>query len=729
MLGLIKLILSKNLPPIVEGKHVNSAIYCKDPTTSISGLPVIGNSELEFIRKEDFISKGFLEVEDDNFIVFANTNDHEINNYLMKEGSQIVSLLSRLIQYMVTEKISQCLFKEKVYVKSVGSEKYKEDKNLIRLVQNGLAHIVSKAYHISGIKIPNRKNSDEIIFHHQGRDIKLSFWVVDNNKEISLEVLPKISMDLSNLIKLGETKGFVMLNFNMIRHLRVLFSHPEEFYRIAFIGFGSSIDLQKDLVSYFSENTPIENIVSRGFDVYIINLNTVKKDYLLSIPMDSLCILCGTFVDLESSLNYLSLLKSFGNTQPVFTYIVNNLKLILTNQESHLVLDNWSRRLILKDDDTDRVIIKLKTPFIIEDGKTEGAVNIKEEIKKIFVKASLIGASNIDICPGSPIRLYKTKSIYEYYSKVVMMPDVIEVMLLNMISKTKDIDYLYENGELDTSYSVPGIGRYRLSVVRQRSTYAMSIRQTPTKSPNYKQLNLPESFVKRSVEATKGLTMVVGESNSGKSFTLNSIISEINKTKGGIIFMLGNPIEAIHPHEKGLVIQVEIGRDLNTYLQGIAKTLRMNTSVLAFEELRTTQEFQAFSTLINTPNSIYLTLHTGSAKKAIQKLIDELVEAGISRRSAQDTVASALNSVMYQQLIDYKGKRVLIYELVVGTPPIKNLIRNGNFEQFDYSISTDPECVSLDQCIMQRLENGELDFESVKPYIRDKESFRIKGYF
>lgn len=191
---------------------------------------------------------------------------------------------------------------------------------------------------------------------------------------------------------------------------------------------------------------------------------------------------------------------------------------------------------------------------------------------------------------------------------------------------------------------------------------------------------------------------------------------------------MGNPIEYTHRHSKALVLQIEIGYDLPSYTHGIAKALRMNTTTLGFEELRTQSEFAALSALINAPNAIFMTAHAPSARQAIQNLVNRIHESGISEEKAREDVANALNYVMFQKLVDYKGKRVLLYEKVKATPQIKALIKNGNFNQLDSAIASDKECESFDDVILKRLEDNLLDFETVKSLVTDKSRFRIKGY-
>ena len=667
--------------------------------------------------------------------LFCNLEDEEIRNKV-KSNAKLFPSMDRIVQYMIINGIESVVFDAQgVFVRNNSSEGARRDSSLDGF--NRIEHKKLLAYtalqNASAENI-NVEDDIDVYLSVQGTPLRFMKWRdLTGDIEVSIKIeTPEIkaSSELNKIFSARE--GFLMVTRELAQSIPSLIESEGGFRRIAFKGFGPlTLKDSQNICSYFGPETPIEVLRSRLYDVFIINIEKLD-DYreILALPTNKLCILVHDFNNVTKAINIIKTL--FGEDLVIRTHIVSNLQAIIAGGSSKdsILLDDWSREMLKYENDINTIMTKINQPFIIrnpEDMDLTEEIDIKKEISLIFETAKEMFASNIDICPGSPIRLYTTKTKYVPYSNVTMTPNLVEMMLLNMLSPS-EISKFYKEGELDTSYSLPQIGRYRLGIVLQRSSPAISIRKVPSDIPSPRQLNLPEDFVTDVVNQTKGFTLIVGEPNSGKTVTFNCLIDRINEEVGGIIFLMGSPIEYTHRHKKALVIQVEVGKDIETYTQGIAKSLRMNTSILGFEELRTQAEFAALGALINAPNTLYMTMHSSSCRKAAESLIERLSETGISEKKAQEDVANALNYIIYQKLVDYKGKRVLIYEKMKATEVVKNLIRNGNYNQIENAIATQPGCESLDRVILKRLEDGDLDFDSVKNYVRDKRFFMNKGY-
>lgn len=674
---------------------------------------------------------------DDNEILFCNLANQEIND-VIKKDQKLFPILDRVIQYMLRNKNVEIFFNEDGVFSKKQGKSYSSDSNLSYLnTDDVITSLVYKAVEYSGENISltkNLKNVDlDLMVEVQGVQTRIVFWDdAVNTREFSIKLEPPLNSKFKNKVKplFEQESGFLLVSSGLLGNLSELLE-KNKYQRIAYRGVGSNINLDpKAFCSYFEDKVSIRSLRKKDFDIYVIGLeylNNIKELYAL--PASKLCILVVDYPDISKCLSFVKTLC--GSDTAVMNYFLENLTAIVADEfeeDPCLVIDSWSREMIAKAEDVDIALRRLKNQFIIRDGVTPAEiVNVGHEVELMLRKADLIGASNIDICPGSPIRLYKTKLQYDSYSSIKMTPILIEMMLMNMISPT-EMAKLLEIGELDTSYSLKGVGRYRLGIVKQRSSIAISIRRVPTSVPSPKDLNLPQDFVENAIQDTKGFTMIVGEPNSGKTLTFNCIINEANEKVGGIIFLMGSPIEYTHQHKKALVLQVEIGKDLESYTQGIAKSLRMNTSTLGFEELRTKAEFAALGALINSPNSIFMTMHGPSCRKAVENLVDRLAETGISVTKAQEDVANAINYIIFQKLIEYKGKRILIYEKMRATKTIKNLIRQGNYNQIENAMAAEPECETLDRVILDRLDRKMLDFEAVKGYVRDRGLFESKGY-
>ena len=688
----------------------------------------IKRSELNEVLREIPLKRNYLTNIYNNKVIFIDLNNEEIINKLNKD-QQLFSTLDRLVQYMLLNNKDGLYFKRDVYSRDKNTSKVERDTNLSKYNSEGVYYsIIKDACEVGNDQLRTSKleGSYEHIVLTQGVEVKIMTWEDYYSRELIMQILPPTKgLPEAPRQMLTSGEGFIMLNRDLIRGLHEVLNDGT-YKRIAYRDLGTFVDDASSLVSNFSGDTSIEDLRNRDYDVYVINLEKIEQiKELMYLPTNKLCVLTLPTNSIQKALAHISLFKGDSISM---SHLVDNMLGIIISEDEYLVLDDWSRELIKNETDTYTMIEKLQTSFIIRDNiDLAKEINIKNEIKLLLEKAERIGATNIDICPGSPIRLYKSKKRYEFYSSIKMTPILVEILAMNLVSG-KEFEKLIETGDVDTSYSMPQVGRYRVGFVKQRSSLAISIRSIPRRAPKAEDLNLPEGFVDEVLSYQKGMTLIVGETNSGKSTTLHCLISEANERMGGIIFLMGTPIEYLHNHRNAMVIQAEVGKDIQTYAQGMVKSLRMNTSLIGFEELRTKEEIASLGVLMNTPNAMLTTSHTSSVRKAIENQVERLSETGISMSKAQEDVANNLNCVIYQQLIDYNNKRVLIYEKLRVTPTIRNIIRKGNYNQLDHAILTEPGCISLDRVIMDRLREGMLDFESVKPYIKDKSFFVMNGY-
>lgn len=691
----------------------------------------------KMLRQNPPIKDNILMINDrkGNRILFCDLDNPKLVSKV-RVNTTLFTLLDRVVQYMILNGVDSAIFdKDGAYARSWEGDKLLIERDPVLEKYNKVSTLKSirdDTLIYADLSLSQEDTEIDLSVIVQGVPVKVMYW-----KDLAGKVEMSVGIEHTKVRafgKVGEvfkaSGGFLVVARNLAQDIPHLISGKTH-KRVAYKGFGTLAIREPDVTcSYFGSETPMESLRGKSYDVFVINIERMS-DYkeILALPTNKLCILVYDFTTVNKSINILKTL--FREDTVIRTHITDNLLGIVsgTRKDEFVILDDWSRDMLGYENDVGRIVDKLGEPFFIRDDlNITQEVDIKKEIEMVFIRAGEVKASNIDICPGAPIRLYQTKTQYVDYSQFKMTPNLVEIMLLNMIPAS-EMTKLYESGELDTSYSIPGVGRYRLGVVAQRSSYAVSVRGVPTVIPAPELLNLPSNFVEDVAKQNKGFTMIVGEPNSGKTVTFNCLIDKINEDVGGIVFLMGSPIEYTHRHKKALVIQVEVGKDIATYTQGIAKSLRMNTSTLGFEELRTQEEFTALGALINAPNSIFMTMHAPSCKKAVEGLVERLSETGISTKKAQEDVANALNYIIYQKLVDYGGNRVLIYEKLKATRTVKNLIRQGNFNQLDNVMASEEGCETLDQVIMRRLEDRMLDVESAKPHMRDERLFASRGYF
>ncbi len=238
--------------------------------------------------------------------------------------------------------------------------------------------------------------------------------------------------------------------------------------------------------------------------------------------------------------------------------------------------------------------------------------------------------------------------------------------------------------ELDTSHMIVGVGRFRVNVFQQRGTIGAVLRSIPHEIPAFESLGLPE-VVSSFAELRRGLVLVTGPTGSGKSTTLASLISIINRTKPLHIMTIEDPIEFLHSHQRAIINQREVGADTTSFAEALRHVLRQDPDVILVGEMRDTETIATALTAAETGHLVFATLHTQDAPQTVDRVID------VFPTGQQDQVriqlAGSLEAVVTQQLIiSATGLgRVPVAEVMVCTPAIRNLIRSAKTHQI-YSL-------------------------------------------
>ncbi|WP_425807647.1 type IV pilus twitching motility protein PilT [Desulfitobacterium sp. Sab5] len=244
-----------------------------------------------------------------------------------------------------------------------------------------------------------------------------------------------------------------------------------------------------------------------------------------------------------------------------------------------------------------------------------------------------------------------------------------------------------EQGELDFSYSLPGVGRFRVNTFRQRGSVAIVIRIIPFRIPTPESLGLPPVCVELA-KLEKGLVLVTGPTGSGKSTTLASMIDYINQTRSKHIVTIEDPIEYLHKHRLSLVNQREIGNDTLSFANALRAVLRQDPDVILVGEMRDLETISTAVTAAETGHLVFSTLHTNDATQAIDRMID--VFPPFQQQQIRVQLASVLQGVLAQQLLprqDNQG-RVAVFEVLMVTQGARNLIREGKTHQLPTVIQT-----------------------------------------
>jgi twitching motility protein PilT len=238
--------------------------------------------------------------------------------------------------------------------------------------------------------------------------------------------------------------------------------------------------------------------------------------------------------------------------------------------------------------------------------------------------------------------------------------------------------------ELDFSFGVPNLSRFRGNVFKQRGCVAMAIRQIPYQIISIDELGLP-NILKELSERPRGLVLVTGPTGSGKSTTLASMVDKINKERKGHIITIEDPIEFIHRHQSCMVNQREVGADTKSFSAALKYALRQDPDVILIGEMRDLETIGAALTIAETGHFVMATLHTNSAAESINRIIDAFPSHQQAQVRAQ--LAFVLEGVVTQTLLPKaKGKgRVCAIEIMVCTPAIRAVIRDEKIHQI-YSL-------------------------------------------
>ncbi|KGN02964.1 twitching motility protein PilT [Clostridium novyi A str. 4570] len=276
-------------------------------------------------------------------------------------------------------------------------------------------------------------------------------------------------------------------------------------------------------------------------------------------------------------------------------------------------------------------------------------------------------------------------------------------------------------GEIDTSISLPSVGRFRVNIYKQRGSHALAIRAVALKIPTISQLKLPP-IIKELSNKHRGLILVTGPTGSGKSTTLASIINEINTTRSAHVITLEDPIEFLHKHNKSIINQREVGSDTPSYTHALRAALREDPDVILVGEMRDLETIATAITAAETGHLVLSTLHTIGAAKTIDRIID--VFPPHQQQQIKIQLSNVLQGVISQQLIpryDEKGQ-VASFEIMVLNSAIQNLIREGKTHQIQSLIQTGSKygMKTMDMSIVELYRNKMISYENALTYSVDK---------
>jgi twitching motility protein PilT len=300
-------------------------------------------------------------------------------------------------------------------------------------------------------------------------------------------------------------------------------------------------------------------------------------------------------------------------------------------------------------------------------------------MRDLLVAMAERNASDLHITSGTPptLRVHGHLMPLEYPP---LTPDQTKALAYSLIT-TEQRERFEANHELDFSYGITGLSRYRVNVYQQKNAVGIAIRAIPHQPKSFEELGLPAEICNNLINKTKGLILVTGPTGHGKTTTMAAMIDKINRTRDVHIVTVEDPLEYLHDHQKALVNQREVGQDTHSFPAALKYVLRQDPDVVLIGEMRDLETIQAALTIAETGHLTFATLHTNSCAQSIDRVIDVFPPHQQSQVRAQ--LALVLEAVFNQLLLPRKDGRgrMLAMEILVATPAIRNMIREEKVHQ------------------------------------------------
>ncbi len=288
------------------------------------------------------------------------------------------------------------------------------------------------------------------------------------------------------------------------------------------------------------------------------------------------------------------------------------------------------------------------------------------------------GASDLHLTVGRPATVRRDGVLVPFAGVDNMQDAEVERMVMSLL----DADLAHEleqNRQVDFSFGLPALGRFRANAFKQRGSLALALRVIPQRLRPLEELGAPWAATEL-LERPFGLVLVVGPTGSGKSTTLAAMIDRINDTKPVHILTIEDPVEYLHDHKLAMVNQREVGTDVNSFTDGLRSALREDPDVILLGEMRDLDSIAITLTLAETGHLVFATLHTNDAAQALDRIVD--VFPSERRDQIQIQLASTLQGVISQRLLPAEGGgRVAAYEVLMANDAVRNLLREGKTRQ------------------------------------------------
>jgi len=333
-------------------------------------------------------------------------------------------------------------------------------------------------------------------------------------------------------------------------------------------------------------------------------------------------------------------------------------------------------------------------------------------LDELLLELLRVGGSDLHLSADAPPRFRVHGDLEDVPGYGVLTPTAIRNAVYSILTERQKKAF-EEDLELDLAYELTGAARFRVNLMRQQGKITAVLRAIPWEIMPLEALGMPPELGDFA-DLPRGLVLVTGPTGSGKSTTLASIIDKANRTRQSHIITIEDPIEFVHPHRKSTVNQREIGEDTHSFAEALRHALRQDPDIILVGEMRDLETIATALTAAETGHLVFGTLHTSSAASTIDRIIDAFPMGQQDQIRTQ--LASSIQAVVCQALcktVDGQG-RVAATEVMIATPAIRNLIREGKLQSIPSALQTGTKygMHTLNQDLASLVEAGKITYET-----------------
>jgi len=338
-------------------------------------------------------------------------------------------------------------------------------------------------------------------------------------------------------------------------------------------------------------------------------------------------------------------------------------------------------------------------------------------VDRILSIAAKRGASDVHIVVGLP-PIFRIDGVLALMEGEPITPQNAKRLIFSVMDEKRRNKFLSEK-ELDFAYALTDELRFRVNLFFERGNVGAAFRIIPKRIRSIEELELP-LVLKELAKKDRGLVLVTGPTGSGKNTTLAAMLDFINTNYSKRIVTIENPIEYLHRHKKSVITQREVGSDTDSFAEAIRRVLRQDPDVILIGEMRDLETISAAITAAETGHLVMSTLHTPDAPQSIDRIIDVFPPS--QQHQIRMQLSVVLEGIIAQRLLPrVGGGRIVATEVLVGTPAVRNLIREGKAEQLYSVIQTGARfgMHTMDQDLVRLYRSGRIDKETFKMSARN----------